>query len=71
MITWEVHSMSEMPKDLQKQFPDYEKLPFVMQTSKGLDNTHYVIYTDNPFIRINPLKFAIYRRYPHLQAKGI
>lgn len=70
MITWEVHSICEMSEDVKMKFPDYEKLPFVMLTRKEIDKSHYVIYTDNPFIRINPLKFAIYRRYPNLQFRG-
>ena len=36
MITWEVHSMSEMSKDLQEQFPDYEKTPICHADKKRI-----------------------------------
>lgn len=63
MITWELHYMEEVPKDLIQQFPDYKNKPFVMTCRKKLNETHYIIYTDNPFIRINPLQYAIARPY--------
>lgn len=58
-MTLEVHFMNEMPEDLIQHFPDYKNRPYVMKAQRGLHSTHYVIYTDNPFIRMNPLKYVV------------
>lgn len=61
MISWNLHYMEELPDDLKQKFPDYKNRPFVMTCRKKPDKTHYEIYTDNPFIRINPIRYAIQR----------
>lgn len=62
MVTWEVHGKSEMPSRLVEKFPDYEKRPYVLQEFHSLQGIHYVIYTDNPFIMINPVRHVISRK---------
>lgn len=63
MITWELHYMEEVPDDLKQKYPDYENKPFLLVEGKTLDGKdHYVIYSNNPLIRVDPIRFAI-RRY--------
>lgn len=60
-MTCEVHSMCEMPKELVDRYPNSSEIPFILQERHSATGLHYVIYTDNPLIKMNP-RYAISRK---------